>query len=200
MEKELKIEVVKTQVSKAFNIAQDLKIKTDADLKEATNILTKIKTVYKLVKERMDSPVKLAYAAYKNIKAEQEKTFGEMIEKCETAESLVKNAMVEYQENLEAEARKKEAEIAKKLNENKISEAKAEKALEKLPEIKTEVVSSKGQAQFRTVKEVEIFDESLLPRQYLIPNTSLINKDAKSGIEIPGVKVVEKKTVAGFSA
>ena len=51
--------------------------------------------------------------------------------------------------------------------------------------------------QFRKIQRVEIIDESLIPRKYLEVNMTAIRRDALSGVNIPGVKVVDDTIVAG---
>ena len=55
-----------------------------------------------------------------------------------------------------------------------------------------------GKVAMRTVRKVEITDEAVIPRKYLSLNMVLIRKDALAGVEIPGTKVVEEKTLAGL--
>jgi len=75
-----------------------------------------------------------------------------------------------------------------------------EKAAEKIEEIipQKNIITNNGAIQFRTIKDVVIEDETKLPREFLVPNMVKIRKVALEGVEIPGVKVVEKQTVAGI--
>jgi hypothetical protein len=49
----------------------------------------------------------------------------------------------------------------------------------------------------RTVKDVEVFNKSLVPEQYKEVNITLVRSDVlNKKIEVPGIKVVEKKIIA----
>jgi hypothetical protein len=87
--------------------------------------------------------------------------------------------------------------ITEKVETGKMS---FEKAADKIQEITPEknVESKSGAVQFRTVKEVVIEDENKVPREYLMLDMVKIRKVALAGVEIAGVKVVEKQVVAGI--
>lgn len=189
--------VIKTQVPKAVDAATALKIKTAEDMIKATDILGKIKSVGKMVRERMEAPVKKAYQTYKDIKLEQDKTFGSFVRDCDEAEKIVKEKMVEYQNTQMAKAVKKTENIEKKVESGKLSFDKAaDKIIEATPQ--KSVNAQNGAVQFRTVKEVTIENETKIPREYLVPDMVKIKKVALAGVEIPGIKVVEKQVVAGI--
>lgn len=188
----------KTQVSKAETAAIALQIKTADDLIAATDLLGKIKSVLKIVKSRMEAPIKVAYQAYKNIKTEQEKTFGALVNGCEEAERVVKDKMVDYQNATLAKAAVKIDVIEKKVEAGTMSFEKAADKIEAITPAKS-VEASSGAVQFRTIREVIIENESLLPREYLVPDMIKIRKVALAGVEIAGVKVVDKQVVAGIA-
>ena len=190
--------ILKQQVPKAVAAATALKIKTAQDMIKATDILGKIKSVGKMVRERMEAPVKIAYKAYKDVKTEQDKVFGSFVRGCDEAESIVKGKMIEYQDIEVAKAEKKTEQIEKKVEDGKMSfEKAADKIIEATPQ--KNVTTDNGAVQFRTVKEVVIEDESKLPREYLIPDMAKIKKVALAGVEISGVKVIDKRIVAGIT-
>jgi hypothetical protein len=100
-----------------------------------------------------------------------------------------------------AEAEAKRQEDLRKIEAER---AKAEEEGKPLPEIAVEaepvvadiapavsrtIRSSNGTSSIRKIPTPVIFDESLLPRKYLVPNVPLINHDVKAGIEVPGARL-----------
>jgi len=87
---------------------------------------------------------------------------------------------------------------AKRQEEMKQAEAEGKPAPEIMP---TPIVAEVAPAVSRTIRTVGgtssvrkiptpvIFDESLLPREYLIPDVPRINRDVKNGIKIPGTRL-----------
>lgn len=59
-----------------------------------------------------------------------------------------------------------------------------------------QMVQDFGTVHLRHNKTVVIDDESLVPREYLIPNIAKIAGDIKMGKEIPGVSVKETRSVS----
>lgn len=188
--------IIQKNVSSASGEAQALVIKDQKGLEKAIDVLSKIKIVGKQIKERMEAPVKRAYQAYKDIKAEQEKTFGAMLSSYEEAERIAKGKILDYQQEVDRLAREAEAKIAKKVEAGRIGFEKASVQMEKIERAEKVVGGKVGEIQYKTIRKVEINNPMKLPRQYLIPNEVLIRKDALAGIEIPGVVVVEEKIIS----
>lgn len=51
-------------------------------------------------------------------------------------------------------------------------------------------------APTHTYRDVELVDANLIPREWLVPDWTRIRQAALAGTEIPGVRVVEKTTIA----
>lgn len=184
---------LKVQISKAETDANDLQIKTKDDLPMAAELLSEIKIVGKAITEKKESITKPLNLALKNARA----FFAPVETQYENAERIVKNKMNDFQNAELAKAAKKTEVIENKVEEGKMS---FDKAVEKIEEITPEkkVEAKSGSIQFRTVKEVIIKDENKIPREYLVLDMVKIRKVALAGIEIPGVEVVEKQSVAGI--
>lgn len=186
------IVVLKGQIAKAFEAAEALTIKTPADLTSATELLVKIRTVGKnvtLVKDGIIKPMNEAIRAARAF-------FNPIELNWKGAEDIVKKKMLDHQLEEREKAAKKEEAIAKKVEAGKMS---FEKAADKIEEVrpKNTVVTEQGsKTQFKKVREIVIEDESLVPREYLVLDMVKIRKVALAGVDIPGVKVVEKEVVA----
>jgi len=188
-----KLVVIKTQVSKAVAKANDLVIKTKEDLPKATELLSQIKMVGKLIKEQKEEITNPANAILKSARA----FFNPIEDQYTEAEKIVKNKMLEFNQAELDKAKAQTEKITEKVEAGKMS---FEKAAEKIEAVTPEksVESKSGAVQFRTVKEVVIEDETKVPREYLMLNMVKIRKVALAGVEIAGVKVVEKQQVAGI--
>lgn len=185
---------IKAQVSKAINAANALEIKTADQMVEATDILGKIKTVGKMIKQKKESITKPLNEALRNARA----FFAPIEGQWNEAELIVKRKMIAYQQAEQAKAAKKTEKIEEKVESGKMSFDKAAEKIEQVTPEKT-VEAKAGSVQFRTIKEVIIEDETKIPREYLVPDMVKIKKVALAGVSIAGVKVVDKQVVAGIS-
>lgn len=184
---------IKAQASKAEAAANALAIKTDEDLSSATELLGKIKTVGKMISSKKLSITKPLNEALKNIRA----FFSPLEEQWEKAEQIVKVKMIDYQNKKMAKAAAEEKKVEKKVAEGKLSFEKAAEKIEAVAPQKN-ITTESGAAQFRTVKEVVIDNETLIPREYFVVDLVKVRKVALAGVNIPGVRIVEKQVVAGI--
>ena len=96
--------------------------------------------------------------------------------------------MAIYNNKLEAETRKKEEEIVKKVEKGAVSFEAGSTKIEKLEEKKAEVPT-------RVVKELVIVDEGAIPKEYWVVDMVKLRRDAFSGKKIDGVNVEDKKII-----
>lgn len=183
------LSVVRTQVSKAASAAEELVIASDQDMQSATDILSKIKSVGRLITEKKEAITKPLNEALKNARA----LFAPIEADYAKAEATIKGKMLVFQQDKARRAAEAEAKI---LNDRRLT---AETKAERLAEVEapqTKVEGNSGAVQFKTVRKVVIENPEALPREYLVPDDVRIRKDALAGKDIPGVKVVEEQTVA----
>jgi len=185
---------IKAQTTKAEAAATALQIKTTDDLTVATELLGKIKTVGKMITAKKESITKPLNEALKNARA----FFAPLEKQWWDAEKIVKDKMIDWQTKQLALAAKKTEVIEKKVEAGKMTFDKAAEKIEAVTPQKN-VTTNAGAAQFRTVKEVVIDNETLIPREYLMLDMVKIRKVALAGVVIPGVRVVEKQAVAGIT-
>jgi len=181
-------------ISKAEAAATALTVKTADDLTGATELLGKIKTVGKAITAKKESMTKPLNEALRNIRD----FFRPVEAQWANAEQIVKGKMIDYQNAELAKAAKKTEVIEQKVESGKMSFEKAAEKIEAVTPQKN-VTTAAGAAQFRTVKEVVIDNETLIPREYLILDMVKIRKVALAGVTIPGVRVIEKQAVAGIT-
>jgi len=88
---------------------------------------------------------------------------------------------------LAEEARAKAEEEGKPLPELPIETAPI--VAEVAPIVDRTIRTGGGTSSIKRIPTPVIFDESLLPREYLIPDVPRINHDVKAGIKIPGTRL-----------
>ena len=190
---------VKQQVSKAVVAAESLKITKPEDLNKATDLLSKVKTVIKFITGKKDPQIKTAYQAYKDIKVQQEAIWDPFLKDLQAAEQIVKGKMIDFHDAELKAAEKATKKIEEKFEGKKIGAAEAnEKILAVTPAKNT--TTAQGASQFRAYKDIEVIDESLIPKEFWELNMPKLRKAALSpgALPIPGVKVVDKTGVAGI--
>ena len=185
---------IKTRVSKAVAVATALEIKTANDLTKATNTLNEIKIIGEMIKSKKEGMTKPANEILKNARA----FFNPVEKEYLKAEKIVKDKMLFYYQAEKAKAAKQEKKIVEKVEKGQMNFDKAADKIEAITPQKT-VEAKAGTVQFRTIRDIEIVDETKLPREYLVPDMVKIRKVVLAGIEIPDVKLVEKQVVAGFT-
>ena len=185
---------IKVQASKAEAAATALQIKTTDDLTVATELLGKIKTVGKMITAKKESITKPLNEALKNARG----FFAPLEKQWWDAEKIVKDKMIDWQNAELVKAAKETAKVEAKVEAGKMTFEKAAEKIEKVTPQKN-VTTAAGAAQFRTVKEVVIDNETLVPREYLVLDMVKIRKVALAGVAIPGVRIVEKQAVAGIT-
>lgn len=186
--------VVRGQVSKAVSAAELLTIKTKEDMPVAVELLSKIKQVGKVIKEKKEGITKPMNEALKNARD----LFRPLEESWNHAELTVKLKMIEYSNEVDRKQKEEEAKITKKVEAGKMSFETAAKKMEAIEKVET-VSSKSGTAEFRTHKLVVVESPSLVPDEYWEINTVKLRADLLAGVVVPGAKIVEEKIVAGYS-
>lgn len=185
--------VVKSQVSKLENQAAQVSITTPEENESAMNLKAKLKEIGKDLTARKEEITKPLNTALKSAR----ELFAPMEIQLSNADKIIGAKLISYKQKVDAEARAKEAAIAKKVEEGKMKLETAEKKLEKIEETKVEKTTrtDHGTVQFRKIKKVRVVEPGKVPGIYWQLNEVLIRKDALLGVQIPGVEVYEEETV-----
>jgi LysM repeat protein len=183
---------IKTEITRVESYASALEIKTETQLKEATNELAIVKTIQKQLTEKKEGITKPLMTALKNVRA----IFAPLEAKTTAAEQIIKSKMIRYQEIVAAKAQKKADKIAADVEAGKIGFDEGVAKQAKIAEPPKTVSTENGQITYRIVKKVVVEDPALLPREYLVPDFVKIRADALAGKQIAGVKIVEEKVVS----
>lgn len=186
------VAVVKGQATKALAAAQALIISSPEEMQAATDHLSKMKTVAKMIKERKEAITKPLQEALTSARS----LFQPIEANLADAEALVKRKMLDYNAKVEREEAEKKAKIARDLEAGKIKEATAIKKMEAVPEVQTKVEGKVGTVTTKTIKKYRVIDEAQLPREFLMPNMAKITEALKAGQNVPGAEVYEEKVIA----
>jgi len=184
---------LKAQVSKLENRAQEIQINNEEDYRSTADLIAKLKETGSRIKNIKESITKPLNEALRNTR----ELFAPIESQFTNAESIVKTKILEYKRKIDAEVAKQEAKIAKGVESGRLKIETAEKKLDQIERVENTTKGKIGEVQIRKIKKVRIIDINLLPREYLIPNDTLIRKDALGGKKIEGVEIYEEDVVAG---
>lgn len=185
--------VVKKDASQVVLHASNLVITSQAQLEEATEFLSTVKSAMKRIKEEKDKVLKPLLAA---VDAERDR-WRQIEQQTTDAEKIVKGKMETFIEKQKAEAEAQQAKLQKKFEKGEIKKEGTLARKMSMIEAPTKSVSTASGASIKT-REIDVFhyDVELIPREYLLPNEALIKAAIKSGKTIAGVTVTKKTTIA----
>lgn len=182
------IEEYKNSITPIKEQIENIVVRNDEDVATASDITKRIKEVRLKVEAEKEEYVKPA----KEIIAKAKNVYDPVILNCKQLEDTIKGKNGDYIIAKNQKIRQEQEKIAKQMEEGKIKE---EVAIRKMEQVGEEAKSIRGEiSQIRVSerKDVEIFDETLLPREYLVPDFQKIKKVVLAGIEVPGAKIVKK--------
>ena len=179
------VAVVEKKIHKAISVAENTSVTTDAEMLEAGEVRKEFKTLGKEIEERKKEITDPLNTALKSARA----LFAPLEEGFEKAVDILSNKMLKYQRIQDEKRRKIEEKAIADLEAGKIKEETAEKRIEKAPE----PIKRSEDFHTRTVKKFRIVNESLLPREFLVPNDVKIRGAMMASIPVPGVEYYEDK-------
>ena len=148
---------------------------------EAIMRISDTKKVLKSVKEDMMEPSKK--------KLVEIRTFFEPMEiSLDNMNDGLREKMLVYNDKIKKEVEGKKAQIAEKVENGDIDFDQGSQKIAKVEE-KVEAMPT------RKMREIEIVDEAKIPKQYWKLDMVLLRKDALAGVEISGIKVVEREII-----
>lgn len=189
---------VKRQVTTISNQAGDLTIDSNESLSQATDILSKIKTAAKDVKTRKEEITKPLNDALKSARS----LFKPIEDDLAVAERTIKDKMLDYSNEVEAEARKQAAKLEDRVERGTMRTDTAMRKMDEIETVGSSVQGEKGSVQFRTVRNIKIVDPTKIPLKYLSNEKVLaaisaaVRTDVLNGTKVDGVEIVEERQVA----
>lgn len=159
------------------------------DLESAALVLTRIKGIAKTIearKKEITAPLMASLASVRDLFRPHE-------EQLKNSETMFKTAILMYQNAQDAIAEKERARILARAEKGSY---RPETAAAKLEAV-AETPKATG-IQTRTITKVRIVDESMIPREWLVPDMTRITEAVlRQKVEIAGVEKYTEKIIAG---
>lgn len=182
----------KEKVSGVKVAADNYVVASQDDFSKGADLLRQVKDVKKFLtdkKEEITRPLMQALASVRDLFKPLEGAYAD-------AEKTIKAKMLAYQEEEETRIAKEKERIANRVEKGTMRADTAAGKLENLGDVATSVSGSIGKVNTRVLTKVRVIDESIVPREYLSPNLTLIAEAVlRKGIEIPGVEKYEEKVI-----
>lgn len=185
------VSVVRAQATKALTAANELVIANQEDMVKATDILSKIKTVGKLVKERKElitKPLQESLNSVRDLFKPIESTHAD-------AERIIKGKMLDWQNAEDARQEKERLALANRVEKGTMKPETAVRKMEAMAPVQTSTQGKVGTASVRIIKKYRVIDESKLPREFLVPDMGKISDALRAGQVVPGAEVYEEKII-----
>jgi len=178
------VQVYENQVTSLQIEAQKLIIASPEENAQAIELKAKLDKTWKGIKAFKESITKPINEALKNARA----VFAPIEAKYEEADRLVGKKLLVYKHEVEEETRKKEAQIAARVEKGTMRLDTAEKKLDSLERVEKTTHTAAGQVQFRQIPKMRITDENLIPEKYWIIDLVALRKDVLAGEVVPGAE------------
>jgi len=174
---------------KIIEKAQNFIINNENDMKEAVELLStlnKMKDEITTEKEKVTRPLLDALNAERARWKPQETRLDSVI-------SAIRLGITKFQTALVLKKKEEEEKIAKKLEDGKIKATTAIKKMESLDTVESRVETESGSITFKTVTRFEISNHTIIPREYILLNDTLVREALKGGKKIDGVTYYEEQ-------
>lgn len=182
--------LIKRQAEGADKVAKEIIIKNQNDFEKASELFLKVKQAGKYIASEKEKMTRGLLDTLANIRS-----FFKPYEIMQSnAEKEIGNKILAYQLEEEKKSQIKIDAVVEKVEKGKMTFEQANEKIETL-EVAKKVEVNTGAVQFKTIRDYEIIDEKLIPKKYWVLDLVKLRKDALDGVEIPGVKVVEKKII-----
>jgi hypothetical protein len=176
---------VKQQVSLVQQQANSLSVNNQQEADEATVLLKQVKEAEKFMlskKEEITRPLMASLAKVRDLFKPIE---GNLADATKIIKSKILAWTIEEQDKKDKDAARVAARVEK-------GTMKAETAAAKIETISKDAPKS----NLRIVKKIRIVDETAIPREYLVPNMTMITEAIlRQGAVIPGVETYEEKSI-----
>lgn len=191
---EKELTVIRGQTIKALAAAEDISIKTDTDMEAAADVLSKIKKVGKLIKERKEAITRPMMESLNSTRD----LFKPLEQSHASAESIIKTKMLAYQHEVAEKNRIEQERLAARVEKGTMKQETAGEKISNQQEVKKTAEGKIGKVTTRKITKYRVVDESKLPREFLIPNMSKITEALKAGQEVPGAEGYQEDVIQAW--
>ena len=185
------VEAYKVQVNELVKQAYGFVIASKEENDKAMELKAKLKSTWKSIEEHKESITKPLNESLRNVRA----LFAPLEELYRNADRTIGMKLIVYKNQVDEEARKKEAQIAARVDRGTMRLDTAEKKVADLPQVQKTTHTAAGQVQFRKIKKVKIINKDLIPDEYWVLDEVAIRRDALAGKLTAGVEVYEEEIV-----
>lgn len=174
----------RSQVGFLVDTAKALKVESKEDYEKATELLAQVREVEVALQERKEKITRPLMAGL----AEARELFKPLEASHAEAKKTIKEKMLDYSIKEDERIAKEKEKVEARVEKGTMRVDTAVKKLENIGEApKTNLV---------TRTKVRITDESLIPREFLVPDMVKINDAVlKNKLTIPGVETYEEKSI-----
>ena len=193
---EKEIKEYKDQVLFVQKAANSLEIKSPEDMAKGSDLLDAVKKVEASIierKEQITRPLMTALASARDLFKPLEVGHVE-------AKKTIKAKMLEYSLAEEERINKEKERVEKRVEKGTMRTDTAIKKMEEIGDVQKSFEGGTGKTSIRTITKVRIVDESLIPREYLVPDMTKITEAVlRQKLTIAGVETYEEKSIVGSS-
>lgn len=171
-------------------VLRNFSISGESDMETAAEKLTELNRMADRIaeeKEKVTRPLNEA------LKAERSR-WKPLEAKIEEGISIIRGEMGRYQTEENRRVKAEEAAIAARVGQGK-GKLRIETAVSRIENIEKpieKVAARNGQVTFRTVEELVIWDETLVPREFLAVDEARVKAALKAGMAVPGAGLEER--------
>ena len=185
---------IKQQVSTVQQSAMSLVVENKEDMAKATDALHNVWMAEKFIEEKkknITSPLMKSLSAIRELFKPMELNLAD-------ANKTIKAKMLAWQIEEDDRISKEQARIEKRVLKGTMKAETAAGKLESLGEVNAGSQGQVGKSSIREVRKVRITDEQAIPREYMVPNMTMITEAIiRQGLTISGVELyVEKQIVS----
>lgn len=180
----------KSKILRIQQAATALNVSTVKDMETGTELLVTIKGVKKMLLERKEAitrPLMQGLASVRDLFKPLETGHAE-------AEKVIKEKMLAYQVEENDRVMREKERIEKRVAKGTMRADTAVSKLENLAGADGKYESSSGKVGTRTITKVRIIDETIIPREFLVPDMIKITEAViRHKLAVPGVETYNEK-------
>lgn len=192
--------VVKEKLKGMQKMLDTTQVTTDLELDGVADKIKGIKTLLKIIEQKKEKFTEPAKA----IISEARDTYDPMIKECRNAEVVLKDRASKFMLQREADRKKKEEQLAARVEKGTMKPETAMNKIENLPEAPKTVRTDTGSGLRMAKRKVaKITEPNLIPDEYWIIDEVRVRKEAiereKNGLpQIPGVVISEEASLSSI--
>jgi len=186
----------RSQVDFVKTMADQLNIESEEDMKNASDLLVQVNQVEKAIQERKEKITRPLMAGL----SEARELFKPMEAGHAEAKKTIKAKMLTYTLAEEERIEKEKSRVIARAEKGTIRQDTAIEKLENIGDAPTAFHGENSRTSLHIVRKVRIVDETLIPREYLVPDMKKIQEAVlKQKLTVNGVEIYEEKSIVGYS-